>query len=493
MDAIERIAGLAVFVTGAFGFYRYKRKLWIEQLVDNQDIELWRDKLQDSSRTSQYLKTLDYSLKKLDSFFGADAFGWKSFGMCYLIASVYPILVVIFWWVLSGYSQFGVIQLLPEGWGLSYRLCFLLGSIVFFYSLFLVLNKKERINRYLLLLEGKLTKRISQKVSSNMKILGLKSLVGGVTFGVLFLMTKSIAFSFAGAIAGAIAFSSVISFALLGTGAAIVAFGVNFIAGSVIAFLGAFYFAITFIFAISRIRALIISVSMAFVIMLVSAGWSGIILQEYVAVVIFAVLLPIANGLFDFLSWGISRILGRHLLRHPDKYHAVFLVVIDILSAVLLLTGLIVALVLLVEILNVIASAQVQSEVMDLESQIVTAIDLPFGQGLWITVMLVSTLIPTFLHACIAAVSYLMTKTKLKARRNWIAEIQKVIDGTKEHLSKKETGDIAYYWFFHRHFFPFTLAILVFSVTAWGVDLIHLPDILRKVADSTRTLILVGN
>ncbi len=136
--------------------------------------------------------------------------------------------------------------------------------------------------------------------------------------------------------------------------------------------------------------------------------------EQLVALLILA--LPLANALFDWLSWAISRRLITSLTR-PDRPATVRRLLIhvgwDLLAALLLLTGLAVSIPWMLEQFALgFASDEIFRE----------AADDPLGAGRWLVMMLVSTLIPTAIHVFAIVVSALEVR-RSAARRSQIADL----------------------------------------------------------------------
>ena len=103
--------------------------------------------------------------------------------------------------------------------------------------------------------------------------------------------------------------------------------------------------------------------------------------------------------------------------------------------------------------------------------------------------MLFSTLIPTFLHFCVAGISFLLVKTRPKKRAYWREEIKKVMFGEEEALSPSVQGGITYYWFFNRHLYPILIATAVFGLATWIIIELHWLDWILNVVQYARSLV----
>jgi hypothetical protein len=124
--------------------------------------------------------------------------------------------------------------------------------------------------------------------------------------------------------------------------------------------------------------------------------------QIVILLITFLLALPVANGLWDWLSWWASRWLGRHLLARGGAggrawtiaWHALA----DLGLALVLLASLAFCLAFAVEGWNQYAEARTCCMAYDLVPYIKDAAAAPWTAGLWLTVMLLSTLAPTVLH-----------------------------------------------------------------------------------------------
>lgn len=138
-----------------------------------------------------------------------------------------------------------------------------------------------------------------------------------------------------------------------------------------------------------------------------TAAWlgAGAADQAVAALLIFFLVLPLVNGFWDWLSWWITRSLGRHLLRTLGPARGIAQRslailghgVVDLVLAVLLLAAMAFLLAFGFEGYNQLAEAQGKAA-FGLLPYLQVAADHPWTDGLWLTVMLLSTLFPTALH-----------------------------------------------------------------------------------------------
>lgn len=123
----------------------------------------------------------------------------------------------------------------------------------------------------------------------------------------------------------------------------------------------------------------------------------------------FFVLLPSANGLLDWLSLSTSRALAKRMLTTDRITTIVGHIFVDLIAAFLVLAMLVVVLVAGTTLYDryVVREA---AFVIPVASLIDATRAHPLGRdGLWVTVMLFSTLVPTFCHMVLAVAGLMFT------------------------------------------------------------------------------------
>jgi hypothetical protein len=121
---------------------------------------------------------------------------------------------------------------------------------------------------------------------------------------------------------------------------------------------------------------------------------------------LFLLILPLANGLFDWLSWWATRALGRRLLgllaTETSGWQRGWAIagfgLADLAIAVGLLLAMAYTLALGFEGYNEFAKFQRHEAVFALRPMIEAAAASPWHSGFWLTAMLLTTLLPTFGH-----------------------------------------------------------------------------------------------
>ena len=161
----------------------------------------------------------------------------------------------------------------------------------------------------------------------------------------------------------------------------------------------------------------------------------------------FFLLLPLANGFWDWLSWRVSRWLGRDLLARFDQggqawtitWHAL----VDFVLALIFLATLAFALAFGVESYNQYGLWRSGEEVYELRDFVRKAAEKPWTEGLWLTAMLLSTLVPTFLHFALLLASPLVMFVTGNPKRAALAAALDGYDAAEETDAILQRGRLA--------------------------------------------------
>jgi hypothetical protein len=157
---------------------------------------------------------------------------------------------------------------------------------------------------------------------------------------------------------------------------------------------------------------------------------SGLADAMALLLLLFFLALPVANGFWDWLSWIVTRRLGAHLLRHlgpragSGSRAAAIMAhgLLDLGAAVALMLSMAFALALGFELYNEVAIRQRGEPVFALPPFVDAAAADPLLTGFWLTAMLGTTLVPTFLHGLVLIASPLAVAVLPDARRLALAE-----------------------------------------------------------------------
>ncbi len=326
-----------------------------ERIRDDEDRAELRREL---SRYAQGGMNWRNRLVRLNAFLDGPMFegpwwGGMAFGRCYQIAMIYPALMLLAAWAVATVGDFGGAPMgFPEtdtGWGRAWRAgVALMASAVAFYMFSLDWDHPPSWMQRILNFIGAFG-RPGKWIAES----GVGALILAVTFTVL-------AGAGAGTVAGAVAVAVAVTLTVAGTGAAVGA----------------------------AIGAAIVAVNAAI------NGADG---QVALWVSLF-LLLPLLNAALDWLSWGVTRFLLRRAAQSGGGFLGWIVLIgeliIDLLAAALFLTALAILLPVVFELWNRIAfGAHV-----DWVQMANDALRDPFGVGLLVTGMLVTTFLPTLIH-----------------------------------------------------------------------------------------------
>lgn len=141
--------------------------------------------------------------------------------------------------------------------------------------------------------------------------------------------------------------------------------------------------------------------------------------------IVVLIALPFANALLDWPSWWVSRGLGRHLEGVLGRAWAALAiaghVVVDLIAAVAFLYALAVLLPFVIEVFNLWSVHNGNPKPLALEGFIEQAVEKPWPNAVWVLLMLLSTLVPTLLHAGALVPALLMAWLHPNAKRARIA------------------------------------------------------------------------
>ncbi|MFC1672664.1 hypothetical protein ACFL12_00790 [Pseudomonadota bacterium] len=153
---------------------------------------------------------------------------------------------------------------------------------------------------------------------------------------------------------------------------------------------------------------------------------------------LFWAILPIVNSIFDTITWSLSRFFARKIVDNKHSF-AAFWIILDIISAYLVIVALVVCVVFALNTYQTYSTAAQGEFPIDLGYLLSVAKEHPFGQGLWIILMLVSTTIPTLAHLFIAAsVGISNTRPSFSAKKLHTAVVS--LSGDAPQATKESIG-----------------------------------------------------
>lgn len=202
---------------------------------------------------------------------------------------------------------------------------------------------------------------------------------------------------------------------------------------------------------------------------------------DVVIYLFFIILLPFINGFVDFLSFAASRKLGSKMvidlkLNKLSAFGMYFIV--DLVIAVLLLLLLIIMICFSVTVFNnlIIKDTKLMIDLQGTNGIVTLAKNDPFGaNGLWVTLMIFSTLVPTSAHLFAASYGLFTVLFAYKKQNLHIADI-----------IKNEKGAIRFWlpqcYLASRLWLSIALPVAVLFGIGWIAIKINLADWLYAVA-----------
>lgn len=425
----------------AFAFYRYT-----VTRLDRPDSRAWYIKLlKEPFLLKQYEFLLRTGLKKLDEFFG-NQLSFQAIGTCIFLSLLYSLTFFLASWLLGGPSKIGKVVILPDDLPIWRKLIFLLLCLFIGMAIYKFSNSwndslRRRTHRRSLLIafEAATTAFLIVFIASyvvtetifNSLLMGLGGgiivLLIGIGTWVAFNSRDTIQLKIGkGRLSEATSFIVTVGVTVIAVGSGLlvaIAAGAGVSSG-----VGILCMIAAGTGTVYATRDLAVAKSAAMGGVAVGGLIIALLLTVFVvplkhtaifSLVIFVGILPIFNAFWDWISWGISRSLGRRLLSRSRRTFARILghAVIDLGAGVFLLLGLAVTLFAAVSFYNKLYAQLRNTEPpLGLQAFSDKAATDPWGDGLWISLMLLSTLVPTALHF-VMALGGILTGSVPEARR----------------------------------------------------------------------------
>jgi len=150
---------------------------------------------------------------------------------------------------------------------------------------------------------------------------------------------------------------------------------------------------------------------------------------ETSSIFIFLLIIPFLNALLDFLSFTISRYFFQKIAKGESIWKIMIHIILDFILAIVFFIALWMLLYFGIGLFNSLVETKLQ---IPIETMLTDTLKNPFGlNNLWITFMLLSTLLPTFVHLILAVISLALYVTKTA---KWYALL---IEEASESESKK--------------------------------------------------------
>lgn len=493
----EHITEVSLLLGGIGTLAGYYFSHWKAELADPASLEKLRPYLDDSPWRTTYRRTLDRALDAANRFFGPPI-SWRAFGVCLTIAFFYPTAFFLLTWVLGGPHTLGAQPVLPNGWPPITRIVLFSGIILYGASIFGLLKYRHKFDTWI---EGAMTRTLPDWKTGWRRGLvstGVGLLAGSTTYGITgdVFLAFGIAVFGAGTLAPNSAFGIAVGAALVFSSTVglekSLSVVVSFTAVVTVAFVAALRIArnVTVHKAFVSPGAFASLSGLAFVIIVyLGEGEAGAVNPQTMPYFFFFFGLPLLNAALDTGSWAVSRWLGREMLdRNFHRWGMIGFAFLDFVVAFLFLSMLAVLLGAAGESIDQFAFATTGSHVLNLGAIIRQATMDPFGNGLWITLMLFSTLVPTAIHAFVAIGSTIQLRGQAAMRKQWREEADEALaenEGLDPHTCRK----IAEHWLLDR-WLPSVILLLVLFVAGWFAwQASVLPDALLAAVEWGRSLV----
>ena len=377
--------------------------------------------LKEQNTLKKYHSALDKLLNKLQRFYGS-ANTLKAFNVSLLLAYIYPLLFfTIAYSFLGGSHEFSGLKVLPDE--SNFRWFYAPVFIVVLVFLYYIFSRSEP-------LEKKAIEWINQSLSLSIK-------------------------------------NSTVLFRVMG---ALLSASIVYFNGSPIS--------IIFLFLIMGYISPVIVATFAVAFAFAVAGAVEGNYQTSLVIATFFLLFPIINACLDWISWRVSRYFLRHA-KQQDKLRKILIdIIIDLIVAIALMVALCLLLPLGIEGVNwhysLFSDSTIDWQKIALETH-----NDPWGKGAMITLMIVTTLIPTMIHISMALFAIIVN---LLGGRKLAALLVKA-NKTKDNLKPMTAAVwlfayylivivlmIGLYWIIIR-FVDFPVADWLYAITAYFYDL----------------------
>ena len=355
MKSFEIIKIVFIILGAISAFYGF---IYFQIFKDKSTFEKLKELLKTNQPIQTYHNIINGIINKIEDFFGK-SFSFKSFDRILLIALVYPVLFFLVCYLVSGNNLIGTLEIFPEQASIilrAFKVCVL---AIYFIFVVLVFKNLDNIDDYIL-------------KKFNIKNKFLKALIAVVLGGV-------------------------------GAGGVVIGIGIGIVS----------------IVGIVSVVGVVIGAGVVSGIGVVGVSVVGVVGVVFVGgdvsvmtiLLFFLLILPIANSIFDFLSFEMSRFLTRKSLKLNSKIKILCILLLDFVIAILLLLGTGFLLPIFIELFNLYIipiSLLKGAEIINWREMAILARDYPFTKGISITLMLFSTLFWTAIHAVIAFISLVL-------------------------------------------------------------------------------------
>jgi len=394
-----------------------------------------------------YRLRLKSALDTLDTYLGKPTFSWYSIGknlsFHYLLALSYVFVTFFIIWFLGGDNSIGTIEVLPQKESYLERFTTLVGIVfmtVLSYFLFseefknIDKNFKEKFKNLLpksLQHSSQLIEKILIFLFIFASLYYFQGFIFAIIFSLISITWRINSLLFTIGILGGLGLAGLVELGVTAIVTAGIVGGVAevVVAGAVTVEIGVVVGVVAGVIAVGGV--------------VIMGGISSLINTSYfwnlynTSILIFLLITPFLNGILDFISLSISRYFSQKIL-NENLFLILFHLVLDFIFALIFLFVLMALLYYSIDFFNTFIDEKLQ---IPIDKMIYATLQNPFSlDNLWITFMLLSTLIPTLLHIILALASLLLYITKTT---DWL--IHQIEEGQKSEAKQmKATAFLAF-------------------------------------------------
>ena len=368
---------------------------------------------QRNSIAERYHALLRWLLRRAEHLYDSRWLSWQAFAFSLVLAYLYPVLAALLGYALANNTQVAGLKLFDAQDNALLRWLVLLALLAMIVLTIRIWLNYQRINaRYDSLSQRLFGSRLPGRLLLALVVAAALLLYRYYASGGIDWTDFAVAGAGAGAVtvavAGAVAFAIVAAL----VGAFTLAFAVAFADAVASTFAFAFAFALAFALAFAVAVAVAVAVTFAAAVAATVALAVVSVISSYLrgyyadaqAVLLLYLMLPLINALFDCVSVKYSRYFSTRIAAGEGTGMVSKHLLLDAILALLFFFGLLLALPPLIDGYNWLCSFTSLPPINWRELAL-QARDDPWGAGILVTLMLLSTLIPTLLHLLMAGLA----------------------------------------------------------------------------------------
>lgn len=435
-DIAVIIVAAATVIAVLFSIFKFFFNLNKDVLSVSESRARVRDSLAHPRIRRLYIRNLTNLLSWFKRYVGRRYFSVDLLGYCIVISIFYTVVLFLISWSVGGRHELAGLPLLPEHWGTPMRILFVVMFLIGNSSIFIIVAKYRQLDTWFFKFVAEfLNIRVTQGIA-NLIVMIPSLLIGLVVCN--FVLNWSV-FEIV-LLGGTLCY---LAFSLSGTLAVIITvfggeitlisqvlyyYGVGNIFVSIILF--SFFLFIVIVFVAPNMR-MGSPMTMLTTFLVAGFGWplvshfiSGKLPVIYLYETFFLFVIPAVNASADWISLGLTRYLATAIVVRRRSWIVFVHFVVDIGAGVALLAALAIALGVVGELYDRIAMTVVGGRLIVPVNLFGRAAAEPLGpDGLWLTLMLVTTLIPTMAHILMGLVGIVLFATPMAWRNRMVESL----------------------------------------------------------------------